>query len=396
MQVLLVGPSETLPAGIDHWLTQNQWSVTSAPDVASAAAAVNSSAVDAVVVSTPENASPEVTNFLRFVDARRIATVAVGAEARRLPVADGSLIDPTPAKVTKEELSWRLSTLTRFQVHVKRMEHELEHMQKLGKRLNQHFREIDDEMRLASRLQRDFLPRDVDRIGPLRFTTLYRPASWVSGDIFDIERVDDRHVAFYVADAVGHGMSAGLLTMFIKRSIVTHRMRGPDCEITDPSEALLRLNDALASHTLPHCQFVTGVYCLVDIETMTLSYARGGHPYPVLISADGHLTELKSTGGLMGLFPGFECPTRQVQLSAGDKLILYTDGIETALDEITPSAGANGSAGAVHKGHLGVFESLAGLPASDLSSRLTTMLETKHGSLQPEDDVTVVILEVSP
>ncbi len=386
MHVLLVGAPETLPEGIGSCLANAGWDVAIAPDVDTASERAKCEQLDAVVVAGPSQQSPQYRTFLRSVDARRIAALVVGGDSG--DDADGSLIDLAGADVSKEEITRRLATLTRFQSHLRRMEDEVNNMQRLGKRLNQHFREIDDELRLASRLQRDFLPRDVDTIGPLRFGTVYRPASWVSGDMFDIQRIDESHVAVYLADAVGHGLAAGLLTMYVKRAVVTKRIKGSQYQILQPGETLQILNDALCEHALPNCQFVTVVYCVINTETLTMQYARGGHPYPLLIPRAGQASELKSPGGLMGLFPGFECTTGEVQLSPGDKIILYTDGMEAAFDQV---AAENGQRFA---GHRGVLESLSAYSATDMAARLGERLDNEHGSLLPADDVTMVAVDI--
>ena len=91
-----------------------------------------------------------------------------------------------------------------------------------------------------------FLPKVDEAIGGVRFATVYKPASWVSGDIYDVFRVDERHVGFYVADAVGHGMAASLLTLFIKRCLTPKRIEADGYTVLCPSEAIAVLNDGLA------------------------------------------------------------------------------------------------------------------------------------------------------
>ena len=71
-----------------------------------------------------------------------------------------------------------------------------------------------------------FFPSSCRNSG-VRFHTLFRPAGYVSGDLYDIMRLDETHVGFYMADAVGHGMPAALLTMFIKNALVTKQI-GPE------------------------------------------------------------------------------------------------------------------------------------------------------------------------
>src|SRR5207249_7672462 len=83
---------------------------------------------------------------------------------------------------------------------------------------------VDEEMRLAARLQQDFLPKSLPQLGRVHFHALFRPAGYVSGDLYDVMRLDEKHIGFYMADAVGHGMPAALLTMFIKNALVTKQI----------------------------------------------------------------------------------------------------------------------------------------------------------------------------
>ena len=93
------------------------------------------------------------------------------------------------------------------------------------------FQGLQEEMRLAARLQQDFLPRSLPEVGAVRFGVLFRPVSWLSGDIYDIARLDETHVGFYVVDAMGHGMPAALLTMFVKKALQTKRIIGNTYQI---------------------------------------------------------------------------------------------------------------------------------------------------------------------
>ncbi|HAU37257.1 MAG TPA: hypothetical protein DCX07_06020, partial [Phycisphaerales bacterium] len=106
------------------------------------------------------------------------------------------------------ELAARLDAAAALQPTIVRLRDELAAARQASDKAERTFVELGEEMRLAARLQRDFLPRRLPEVGPARFGVLYRPATWVSGDIYDILRLDETHVGFYVADAVGHGMPA--------------------------------------------------------------------------------------------------------------------------------------------------------------------------------------------
>ncbi|MCP4246379.1 MAG: SpoIIE family protein phosphatase [bacterium] len=393
MQVLLVDPtSQHVPQGSAQFLADGGWAVTTAGDFAAATEQIRTGQFDATIIGlagpgAPRDAAHPYQDLMREVDARRMAGVVLSDAEGPIKLQADSLVDVAPGPLSKQQLRCRLETVLRYQAMLRRMEGELSNMERLGKRLNQHFTEVDQEMRLAGRLQRDFLPQINEPLGPLRFSTLYRPASWVSGDIYDFFRVDEQHVAFYVADAVGHGMAASLLTMFIKKAISAKRIHDGGYELLTPSETVAGLNDALTAQALPNCQFVTACYCLINTDTLEMQYARGGHPYPLLISTDGSLTELRSAGGLLGLFPGDEYPTRTIQLKPGEKVILYTDGLEFTceMDQDEPDK--------LHY-YRQVFERLAPLPADEMVGRIATRLDAEAGSLNPRDDVTVLAVEI--
>ncbi|XAM00337.1 hypothetical protein OT109_02895 [Phycisphaeraceae bacterium D3-23] len=78
---------------------------------------------------------------------------------------------------------------------------------------------LDEELRMAAQLQREFLPAKLPEVGGVSFHVLYRPAGYVSGDIYDVMRLDEHHLGFFVADAVGHGVPAALMTIYIKRAL---------------------------------------------------------------------------------------------------------------------------------------------------------------------------------
>lgn len=313
-----------------------------------------------------------------------VMPTAEGAEDE--PPSDGmDIVDPS---ISPDELFGRLAVMARYRPVIEQYERELRNMQRLGKKLNHHFTEIDQEMRLASRLQRDFLPRELPDVDGIHIGTIFRPASWVSGDIYDIFRIDEDHIGLYIADVVGHGMAAGLLTMFIKRSVVPKRIYGNDYEILEPGHVLSQLNDSLWSQNLPNCQFVTTCYCLYNTRTHRLQVARGGHPYPIRVGASGEVSEIRSSGGLMGLFENEQFETVTTELLPGEKLLLYSDGVEMAFLEKREASHAQPR-------YKKEFQSVANLPAAELIDRLGRLLDAEEGSLTPHDDVTVIALETA-
>jgi hypothetical protein len=99
-----------------------------------------------------------------------------------------------------------------------------------------------DELQLAAQVQREFLPKSLPDLPRAQVAAMWRPASWVSGDIYDARRLDEHHLGIFIADAVGHGVPAALMTMVIARSLPTKQIMGSTYRIVPPAEALATVN----------------------------------------------------------------------------------------------------------------------------------------------------------
>ena len=198
------------------------------------------------------------------------------------------------------------------------------------------------QLRVASEVRRELMPRLLPDIGPFRFTTLYRPVDFVSGDIFDVQRLDDEHVGVVLADATGHGIPAALLTVLIKRALRDHAGLEAPPPVLPPDEVLRRLNAEVLSAGSAECRFIAVTYALLNTRTRQVRVARGGCPYPILRRADGTSTLIAAAGPLVGVTREVDFAVEQHQLGPGDALLLYTDGLETLL---APQAGADSAAG---------------------------------------------------
>ncbi|KPK84683.1 MAG: hypothetical protein AMJ81_05020 [Phycisphaerae bacterium SM23_33] len=290
----------------------------------------------------------------------------------------------TRADASAAELAARIEAAAALQPTIQRLRGDVAAVRSFpnGDRA---YEKVDEEMRLAARLQRDFLPRELPRVGPVRFATLFRPAGWLSGDMYDIFRLDEAHVGFYVADVVGHGMSAALLTMFIKKSLQTKRILGNSYEIVPPNIALALLNDDICQQNLTFVQFCTAVYGIVNTQTLELRYASGGHPAGLLTGSDGQLRELNAAGPLLGVFPGEPFEARQLTLHAGDRLVLFSDGAEDTL------AGPGGKIGSLLAAEA---KKLRQLPAEETAFQLAAWIDQRRAASHGGDDATVLIMDV--
>jgi sigma-B regulation protein RsbU (phosphoserine phosphatase) len=300
----------------------------------------------------------------------------------------GPLVEWVEPGASLDEIVGRLTTLTRYAPLINRMQRELDHLHRLGDQLNRYFSEIDQEMRLAGRLQRDFLPATLPQLPGVNLSALYRPASWVSGDLYDAFRIDEEHIGLFVADAMGHGVAAGLLTMFMRQALTPKRVSGRFYEIVSPPRMLAELHACLVRQKLPNCQFVTAVYAILNVRSRELRLSRAGHPCPLHARADGEIAQLNPTGGLLGLADlDGEFEETRLTLAPGDKIVLFTDGLETDFFSTPPTQTTEAELSPALRNWLA-------LPLEEFTDAVRAHLDMKEGSLHPPDDVTLLALQV--
>jgi len=278
-----------------------------------------------------------------------------------------------------------LQQVERLQQQLNDLNQEVNLLRRRDETLNFSIARFDEELRLAARLQQDFLPKSLPQVGPVNFHTLFRPAGYVSGDLYDVMRLDEKHVGFYMADAVGHGMPAALLTMFIKNALVTKQITPEGYRLLTPSETMARLNESMIDQNLSAATFATAIYGMVDVQNLTVSFARGGHPHPMLMRADGSVLALEADGGLLGVFSGEPYEQKTVQLISGDRLFIYSDGVEVAFSEDQSIDPERWRQELLNRREMSSEQLLL-----DFAERL----DSSAGSLMPKDDLTMIIVEV--
>lgn len=238
---------------------------------------------------------------------------------------------------------------------------------------------IQLDLDLARRLQAGFLPARLPEVGQVRFSAFYRPLGHVGGDFYDVFRLDERRVGFYLADAMGHGVPSSLLTVYLKKAVVAKEIIPGGYRLLPPDEVLDRLNRDLIAQNLAETPFVTMIYGLVDTFSGELSLARAAHPHPVMIPAAGKPRTWRLHGRPLGIFDSnFEIG--QCMLSVGDRMLLTTDGLLAEHDD----PAVDGTAAL-----LKTVSELAG-PADDFLRQVSQALA---GGKSQKDDVTLLLLE---
>ncbi len=290
--------------------------------------------------------------------------------------------DPSPAT-----LSGILFGILQRSTQVSQLKGQVGFVRKLHADLQVDLDQFQVELETAATIQREFMSNEVQEVHGISFSTLWRPASIVSGDMYDITQLDDDHVAFFIADAIGHGISAAMLAMMLTRTLSAHRYND-DGTFAQPSEILSHLNAALLERSGSHTRFATAAYGILNCKTNVLTYAGAGHPPALLSRLVTPPTLLDSDGPLLGVFHTDVFPQQDVQLSAGDTLLLYSDGFEHALGNEACAAG-----------ELPTFlQSMHEFCSASNDDVLASINQYLNKSLvhSAEDDLTMICLKAKP
>ena len=193
---------------------------------------------------------------------------------------------------------------------------------------------LEQEMRLASNIQRNILPKDLPRYPGLDFGALMIPAKQVGGDFYDFILLDDQRIGIVIGDVCDKGMPAALLMALTYSSVRMEALRN-----SDPGETLRHVNQHLIQ--IGCCDmFVTLLYGILDCNKLTFSFARAGHPKPLLLNAKNQSMPVPyGYGQAVGIFEEFFVDEASVKLPKGGTLLLYSDGLSETIDEYKSSPG---------------------------------------------------------
>jgi serine phosphatase RsbU (regulator of sigma subunit) len=188
--------------------------------------------------------------------------------------------------------------------------------------------ELKADLALAHELQQRFLPQHSPELESYEFFSYYRPMQQVGGDYFDYLPLDENRLGVIVADVVGHGIAAAMLMAKVsaeaKFALATSK---------SAVEAMNKINQSLSGMNID--RFVTMSLCLIDRRSHTLNIVNAGHMPPIIRRADGSIETIASTeSGLpLGIFEDFEYAACTAELRPGDVAIMYTDGMNEAMNE---------------------------------------------------------------
>lgn len=242
---------------------------------------------------------------------------------------------------------------------------------------------IGAELSIATQIQADMLPSIFPAFPERPEFDIYatmNPAKEVGGDFYDFFMVDERHLAIVMADVSGKGVPAALFMVIGKTLIKDHTQPGRDL-----GEVFTEVNDLLCESNSEGL-FITAFEGVLDLVSGEFTFVNAGHEIPFICKKDGCYEPYKIRAGfVLAGMEGMRYQCGSMQLSPGDRLFQYTDGVTEATDK---DGGLYGMA------RLGeILAQNAALPPTELLMKIKEDIDIFVGAAPQFDDITMLCLE---
>jgi phosphoserine phosphatase RsbU/P len=240
-------------------------------------------------------------------------------------------------------------------------------------------KEIEQDLKLATEVQKAYLPTSAPNAPGFSVSSFYKAANHIGGDYFDYVHLADGRVAIVLADVVGHGVAAAML--MAKLSAETRY-----CLASEPNlgRAIEKLNDNMSQLMVD--RFVTFILVVIDPRDSAITIVNAGHMPPIVRrSADGSIFEPGEveSGLPIGISEGLDYESVRCDFHVGDIAVLYTDGINEAMDANDNEFGMD---------RVRMITSQARSAESVIKEIVDSVL--KHvGKAPPFDDMCLVVIE---
>lgn len=187
--------------------------------------------------------------------------------------------------------------------------------------------QVETQLDVARRIQSGLIPMEHYVLGDgCEIYGIEKPARAVGGDFYDIFRLDENRICVVVGDISGKGVSAAMFMVMVKTGIRENLKGGRSL-----GETFSFLNREICFSN-PETMFATVAAIILDTKTGLLQYMNGGHELPLLLSKEADYLELDA-GCALGLFDDAKAVEKEIKLSDGEGILIFTDGVTEAVNE---------------------------------------------------------------
>ncbi|MCY4028104.1 MAG: SpoIIE family protein phosphatase [Acidobacteria bacterium] len=248
--------------------------------------------------------------------------------------------------------------------------------------LRQANEKLGRELAAAAKIQKSLLPGRPAGIRGIDVEWIYEPCEKLGGDSFNAFEITDKQIGFYMLDVTGHGMVAALQSVALTRVLAstwTAQGRSSPAQLTKWLNAEFPVDPEV-------WQYFTFLCGMLDLATGRLRYASAGHPGPMHVPVDGAPVALEAAGLPIGWFADVEYDEFAVDLTPGDRLYLYSDGLTEAMNDAGDDFGIAGLRGSL--------AATRGRPLGETVRELRRDVGDWRGRGELDDDLTLLALEV--
>jgi sigma-B regulation protein RsbU (phosphoserine phosphatase) len=245
---------------------------------------------------------------------------------------------------------------------------------------------LERELDLAREIQASFLPDCCPAIPHYEVEAYYRSARQVGGDFYDfidlpvVDGSTGPRLGIVIADVTDKGVPAALF-MALSRTL----LRATAADGREPTEVLARANQLILNDARAGL-FVTTFYAALDTETGLMTYANGGHNYPLLYEVEtSEIRHLRAQGIVLGILPQPRFEQHMIMLKPGDVVLFYTDGVTEAMNSNRELFGDERLSEVLREHH-------GGSPQEIINAVMQAVQQFTQGEPQ-SDDVTMVVLK---
>jgi serine phosphatase RsbU (regulator of sigma subunit) len=242
-----------------------------------------------------------------------------------------------------------------------------------------------NKMKQAQAIQHSLLPRRLPMLEGYEIFAVSHPAEEVGGDVYDVQRVEEGTLGLMLADASGHGLPAALQA----RDVVIG-MRMGQAEGEKITATISRLNRVIHRSGLTS-RFISLFYGELE-ESGNLAYVNGGHCPPLLVSNEGKVYELKTSGPVLGPLPDAVYRRGYATIKPGEVLVLFTDGV-TEREDTRNKSDEDDIVEFGREGLIRTIQDCRGDSAEEIAGRIIQQVRD-FGDARPfEDDVSVMVVK---
>lgn len=238
---------------------------------------------------------------------------------------------------------------------------------------------VEEEMKIGHQIQQRILPQSLPVIEKISMAAIAKPSLEVGGDFYDIFTTRANKLFFAIADGAGKGIPACLYALSLQSMIRSYALLSDDISLI-----LKSVNSVFCRDTEESSMFVTLFMGLFEPETLSFRYFNAGHPPALVKHLDGTVDKLATSGSPVGVGPFSSIEPTSIQLSAGDILLLYIDGITEAMNAVGELYG--------EERLVSFLKSTTAQTANAVLDALMKEIENFEGTAKQNDDITAIVV----